>query len=80
MSTFRSDEKGSMYDLKYKTQISYVALDYFRAFRYFRSLLFLSCRSGEPTWGDTHPEAAGLAGPRGRSYLVVLPPLAKLGT
>ena len=28
-------------------------------FRYFRSLLFLSCRSGgEPTWGDTDPEPA----------------------
>ena len=27
-------------------------------FRYFRSLLCLSCRSGEPTWGDTDPEPA----------------------
>jgi len=34
--------------------IDTVALD--TTFRYFRSLLCLSCRSGEPTWGDTDPE------------------------
>ena len=47
-------------------------------FRYFRSLLCLSCRSGEPTWGDTDPDRQTLAGLRWHCEELRMRELSKL--